>query len=79
MVFSVLNKLKWTGQLTHVHVVIEHRGAPENRKIITGNIITEIKKVYFVVRDETVIPLHRVREIRVDEKQVWPTSAATDQ
>jgi uncharacterized protein (UPF0248 family) len=74
MVFQALNKLKWTGKLDRCEVIILHRGAPGDRKTIQGSRITELKKSYFSYdsgREEVTIPLHRIREIRVDGKVVW--------
>ena len=74
MVFQTLNKLKWTGKLDRCEVVILHRGAPQDRKIITGDKITEVKKSYFSYdsgREDVTIPLHRILEIRMDGKIVW--------
>ncbi|RLI99520.1 MAG: DUF504 domain-containing protein, partial [Candidatus Aenigmatarchaeota archaeon] len=58
-----LNKLKWTGKLKGCDIVILHRGAPKNRKIINSEQITEIKKSYFMYKGErgieVFIPMHR--------------------
>ena len=73
MVFQVLNKLKWKGGLESCEIVILHRGAPEDRKTIPGSKVTEIKRSYFSYKNgrETTIPLHRIREIRLEEKILW--------
>lgn len=54
MVYNVLNKLKWTGKLGDCKVVILHRGAPKNEKLILGKDITEIKKSHFLYREEGI-------------------------
>lgn len=74
MVFQTLNKLKWTGKITMCEIVILHRGAPSDRKIISGDKLTEIKRSYFSYdsdKEEVTIPLHRVLEILVDGKVIW--------
>lgn len=76
MAFQTLNKLKWTDKLDRCEVVIVHRVAENDRKTIPGEKITEVKKGYFQyknteTREETTIPMHRVREIRVEGKTVW--------
>ncbi len=74
MVFNTLNKLKWTNNLKDCKIVILHRGLPENRKIISGEKITELKRSYFLYKDsdrEVFIPLHRVIEIKVKGKIIW--------
>ena len=74
MVYQTLNKLKWTGKLDRCEIVILHRGAPDNKRIITGDRITEVRKTYFSYdngKEEVTIPFHRVLEITVDERNVW--------
>lgn len=74
MVFQTLNKLKWTGKLSKCRIVIIHRGAPDDRKVITGNQLTEVKRSYFSYElqgRETTIPNHRVLEIILDGKVIW--------
>lgn len=74
MAYETLNRLKWTGKLPQCHVIILHRGAPENRKTIEGRKITQIKKSHFYYKenyDEKFIPLHRVMEINIGGKTVW--------
>ena len=73
MVFQVLNKLKWKGGLESCEIVILHRGAPGDRKAIPGSKVTEIKRSYFSYKNrrETTIPLHRILEIRLEEKILW--------
>ena len=73
MVYNTLNKLKWTHCLRKCEIVILHRGTPQNRKVIAGKQVTEIKKTYFsyVNGKETFIPLHRVIEVREGRKILW--------
>ena len=76
MVYETLNRLKWKGGLEDCEIVILHRGAPGDKKVIHGKSVTEVKKSYFYYKDstsgrETYIPLHRVLEIRLGVKVIW--------
>ena len=82
MVFEVLNRLKWEGGLRDAEIVILHRGAPNNRKVVDGQDIDQVKRGYItfqkVSRDwrvapggETRIPLHRILEVWKDGKLLW--------
>ena len=77
MVYRTLGRLKWVGGLEDCEIVILHRGAPEDRKIISGKDVTEIKKSYFYYKDgknhgtETRIPMHRILEVKLKGKIVW--------
>jgi uncharacterized protein (UPF0248 family) len=75
MVYNTLNKLKWTGRLRYSELVILHRGAPGNRKLILGKNITEVKKSHFMYLDErgkeTYIPMHRVMSVVLGKKILW--------
>lgn len=76
MVYNTLNKLKWTGKLQDCRLVILHRGAPGDEKLILGSQITEIKKSHFLYREEgrkeeTYIPMHRVLRVVLEEKIIW--------
>lgn len=74
MIRELLNKIKWTDKLENYEIEILHRGAPKDRKVISGEKITEIKKSYFCYDNgqEVTIPFHRIRVIRKkDGKIVW--------
>ncbi len=77
MVFEVLNRLKWKDGLGGVEIIILHRGAPGNRKVIMGNEVTEIKRSYLVY-GITEIPLHRIREVRKDGRTIWKREGKKD-
>lgn len=77
MVFQTLNKLKWTKKLENCEIIILHRGAPGDKKTISGKDITEVKKDRFCYRardEETTIPNHRVLEIKLNGKLIWKRS-----
>ena len=75
MVYGVLGKLLWQGRLKDTEVVIIHRGAPDDKKDISGDRVTAVKGSHFVYRNregtKTTIPLHRVLEVRLDGKTIW--------
>lgn len=75
MARDFLGKLKWTGRLKGSEIVILHRGAPGNKRVINSEQITEIKKSHFMYKDdkgfEVFIPMHRILEIRMHGKVVW--------
>ena len=68
--FDILNKLKWTNQLDRAEIVILHRGAPDDRKTISGKEIVELGRDRFLTQD-SCIPLHRVLEVRLEGKILW--------
>ncbi len=72
MAFEVLNRLKWRGGLEKCEIVILHRGAPRDRKAIQGSQVTGLDRHYFWYAErgrETTIPLHRIREIRLEKER----------
>jgi uncharacterized protein (UPF0248 family) len=74
MAFNTLNRLKWAGKLRSCEIVIRHRGAPNDIKVISGEDVTELKRGHLNYKSgyrETTIPLHRVLEIRVGRSRAW--------
>ncbi|MEM5812133.1 MAG: RNA repair domain-containing protein [Candidatus Aenigmatarchaeota archaeon] len=74
MAFDILNKMKWTGNLGKCDIIILHRGAPKDRKLIKGSLVTGLDRHYFYYSEngrETTIPLHRVLEIWSEGKIIW--------
>jgi uncharacterized protein (UPF0248 family) len=74
MVFQTLNRLKWTNRLEMAEIVILHRGDENDKKVIPGNKITEVKRSYFSYvspKGEITIPLHRVLEIKEEGRVIW--------
>ena len=49
--------------LSNFVVVIKHRGAPDDKKEISGNEITDVKKNGFYFQD-TFIPAYRIIELK---------------
>jgi uncharacterized protein (UPF0248 family) len=73
---DVLNRIRWTGNpdLSGVRVVILHRGAPDDRKVICGEEISDLEQSYIVLKvqeSETRIPYHRVQKISSDGGVVY--------
>ena len=80
MVYRVLGKLFWKGGIERAGIVILHRGAPNDRKFIKGGRVTCVKSGFFTSKSqagETVIPLHRIREVHVDGKIIWKKTGKT--
>jgi len=67
---EVLNKIWWSDSRDQCFIVIIHRGAPNDRKIIPFTIINEIKAGYIFV-GEVQIPIHRIIEIVCNSKIIW--------
>ena len=82
MVFQTLNRLKWTGQLKDCEIIIVHRGARGDKKLIKGQEIVEVKRTYFLYSEsgrETFIPNHRVLEIRLGGRVIWKRKGIEEQ
>ena len=77
MAYQTLNRLKWTGKLEGSEIVIRHRGAPQEMKVIPGSKVTQVKKSHFYYQDggrESFIPMHRVLKIRKNGEDIWKRS-----
>jgi uncharacterized protein (UPF0248 family) len=73
---DLLNREKWASKagLSDIEVVILHRGAPKNLKVIRGESIADVAPRAMIVREdgeESVIPYHRVRIIRRGDTVIW--------
>lgn len=77
---EVLNKLKWhEGNLERAKILILHRGATNDRKVISGAEIASLPRGYMVVRGmegKLEIPYHRILQIEVNGKIIWSKEAA---
>lgn len=76
MAYEELNKLKWTGKLANARIIIRHRGAPNDEKLVLGKDIIEVHKAYFLCTDsktgeETHIPMHRILKIESEDRLLW--------
>jgi len=76
MAYNELNRLKWTGRLADARVTIRHRGAPNDEMAVSGRDITEVRKTFFLYRndrdgDEVHIPMHRILKIESEGRVLW--------
>ncbi|MCD6367688.1 MAG: DUF504 domain-containing protein [Candidatus Aenigmarchaeota archaeon] len=58
-----INKLIWTGEMPRYRFLILHRGAPGNEKWIDGEAIEALKNRFLILKDGTMIPIHRIKKI----------------
>jgi uncharacterized protein (UPF0248 family) len=73
---DLLNREKWASEagLGDLEIVILHRGAPGDLKVIRGDSIADIApRAMLVIEggEDTVIPYHRVRIIRRGDTVIW--------
>lgn len=73
---EVLNRLKWggTNRLQSANVIILHRGAPNDRRVIDGTEIIELGSGFMRVvapEGEVEIPYHRILQIEVGGRVIW--------
>jgi hypothetical protein len=77
---NILNRLRWDDRenLGDYVITYRHRGAPGDVKQIRASCIKSLGKSYFTIQpelgeEETVIPFHRVLEIRNTPKNsiIW--------
>ncbi len=74
MVYRILGKMFWQGEMPLARIIILHRGAPGDRKSLEGSSVTEVRKGWLVYQgpgEETSIPLHRVLEVWKDGELIW--------
>jgi len=72
----LLNKIKWTSDkgLDDCEIVIVHRGAPGDLKVIKGINVKDIAPRAIICEEdaeEVVIPYHRVMAIRRGHEVLW--------
>ncbi len=67
---EVLSRIWWSVDKEKCFIVILHRGAPKNRKVLAVKDIDEIKAGYLFVGD-LQIPIHRIIEIICNGKTLW--------
>lgn len=76
---NILNRLRWDSSENPEEYLItyRHRGAPDDVKRINASKIRTLGKSYFTIQEngseESVIPFHRILEIRntADDSIVW--------
>ncbi|MDH5807211.1 MAG: DUF504 domain-containing protein [Candidatus Methanomethylicaceae archaeon] len=67
---DILNKIKWTSGLEGIEIIIIHRGAPNNEKIIKGEEIKDIAP-RAIICENLIIPYHRVICIKKNGIEIW--------
>jgi len=77
---NILNGLRWQSELnpSDYSITYRHRGAPGDVKTVRASDIKSLGKSYFTLQsasgeEETVIPFHRVLEVRrsTDGSILW--------
>lgn len=75
---EILNKLKWhpKEKFEDYEIIILHRGAPKDIKIIPTKLVIKLERSFFYYKEneeEIAIPYHRVLKIRNIKmnKVVW--------
>jgi len=76
---NILNRLRWDSKESPEDYLItyRHRGAPDDVKQLRASLIQRLGKSYFIIQDETgeetLIPFHRILEIRNTAKDsaIW--------
>ena len=75
---EILNKLKWhpSKKFEDYEIIILHRGAPKDIKVIPTKLVTNLRKSFFHYKEneeEIMIPYHRILKILniKNKKVVW--------
>ncbi len=76
MAKKILDELKWhpSKSLEGVSIEYLHRGAPGDRLAVEAKDILRLEKSFFVIMRrgvETMIPYHRIIEIRKKDEIIW--------
>lgn len=67
---ELINKGMWSNEREHYELVIVHRGVKGDRLVIRLSEVKEVTRGYIVL-DDTMIPLHRVVEIRYKGRVIF--------
>jgi uncharacterized protein (UPF0248 family) len=73
---DLLNKIKWTSDkgLEDCEIVIVHRGAPGDLKVIKGIYVKDVAPRAIICEEdeeELIIPYHRIMTIRRGHEVLW--------
>jgi len=63
-IYEEIARLVYGGEEEGAEIVIRERGGPTGLRSIPLSEVVELRRTHLVLRDGTVIPLHRVVEIR---------------
>lgn len=71
-----LNKLKWHPdfEIKNAEITIVHRGAPRDRKTLSGANVLDIGSGFLMIESEDKevrIPYHRIVEIKILGETIW--------
>jgi uncharacterized protein (UPF0248 family) len=67
---DVLNKIKWTKDISKAEIWYVHRGAPNNTKVLSGNDILRIGPS-FLETSSASIPYHRIFRIVYENTVIY--------
>ena len=68
---EVLNELKWhRGRVSDASITYLHRGAPGDRRTVSGSEIIELERSFFTTA-ESRIPYHRIRRIMLGGETLY--------
>ena len=71
---DVLVRLQWAGArsgLADVRITYLSRGAPDDRAVLDGKLVTHVGRSFLDLADGGRLPAHRILEIEVGGKIIW--------
>jgi hypothetical protein len=74
---DILNELKWKEGMDINECSIEyiHRGVPGNTKTVSGEDVIDIGHSFFTLFPDTMIPYHRILQIKYKGKTIYVKAA----
>lgn len=74
---DILNELKWKEGLDINECSIQyiHRGAPSDTKTVSGEDIVDIGHMFFTLFPDTMIPYHRILQMKYKGKTIYSKAA----
>lgn len=74
---DIFNELKWKEDMGINECSIEyiHRGVPGNTKTISGKAIVSIGHSFLTLYPDTMIPYHRILQIKYKGKTIYEKAA----
>lgn len=74
---NILNELKWKEGMDINECSIEyiHRGVPGNTKTVSGEDVIDIGHSFFTLFPDTMIPYHRILQIKYKGKTIYVKAA----
>ncbi|MDI6644669.1 MAG: RNA repair domain-containing protein [Methanobacteriaceae archaeon] len=73
MAKNILNMLLWHPEIkiANCEITYLHRGVRGNLKTISGSKIKKLEKGFMVLKDGSMVPLHRIIRIECGQKIIW--------